>query len=503
MSRVLISFLLCLAFIGYVQASCTTDAQQLAQVFQDFTTRLASCNANDNTICQTDSPCRAAIRDYFAYVESCAEQISGVNIDFRALLSQYEALIEAACGSNPIDLANLYFTVCPNAQKLIDAAQNVLTTCPETTDVCSDACSAALTAYFKEIYACFTPGSGGDQNVEGLREVFENRCKIVSDAQSCLQNTIQNVHDINDKCSDSDGFVCSSECITALDQAASSASANCASGAADLLRQYSSACSGDCGTNLNNDWNSVTSACSALADLTATADDCTACANAIEQAITAADCIGTDSAAAASLNVLKELASQACTLDPAAKDLADSDVFSSTSLEVGTQCRAAGLCNSECQDAIDNLVSDVRDSYSGKRISVPTNVKDALNQVVDFCSTPFTGFDYRIRAVLDNIDCATIEAASFDYVFRLAQIFGLHPSNLIITDCSDLNTRATSASVNLGASSQPNSAKPSACNSVNLQCSTLDTSQQQTTSPGSSLVFPALFAVFGVIAWFF
>ena len=105
--------------------ACTNDVQQLANDLVGFQTRLASCGSNDaNTICDSESECRAAIRDYFAYVEECAEQISGANVDFSTLLQFYENLLESLCDLDPEDLANLYFGFCANSETLI-AASNV------------------------------------------------------------------------------------------------------------------------------------------------------------------------------------------------------------------------------------------------------------------------------------------------------------------------------------------------------------------------------------------
>ena len=337
--------------------------------------------------------------------------------------------------------------------------------------------------------------------MEGLREIFEHRCQLVTDAQSCLQVAIANVHDINNKCANSDGFQCSADCQSALESAASTAAANCATQAEDIFRQYSAACTGDCGTDLNADWNAITESCTSLSSLTSTPEQCTACIEAIDRTISRSSCLGSGNAAVAALNLLQAVAEQACGVDPAAKDLAgDDDVFASASLEVATQCRATGLCSNECQDAIDDLVGEVEDSYKNMLLPVPDSIENAVDAINELCATPFPGFSYRIRAVLNGVQCDDIQAASFDYIFRLAQVLGLSPSNLLITDCADLVTRETSASLTLGSNAQPDNAKSSDCADVSLSCSEL--SSENGNSAAAGLFVSVLLALFGVAVFF-
>ncbi|MDP2434397.1 MAG: hypothetical protein Q8P67_01490 [archaeon] len=199
------------------------------------------------------------------------------------------------------------------------------------------------------------------------------------------------------------------------------------------------------------------------------------------------------------MSLLKAIAAQACTADLAAKNIAgDTDVFGSESRAVVTQCRASGLCTNECQAAITTFVEDVKDAYSDIFLPLPSDVKDAANDVSDICSTPFTGFPFRIRTVFNNINCASVQAASFDYLFRLAQLFGLSPANLIIVDCSDIETtRATSASLTLGSSAEPDNVKASDCESVSLSCSEISTDQGGNSSPASAIFVNGLLVVAG------
>ncbi|MDP2434398.1 MAG: hypothetical protein Q8P67_01495 [archaeon] len=81
-----------------------------------------------------------------------------------------------------------------------------MTACPTSQGICSDACTDALARYYKELFACISPNNN-DANIEGLRAIYETRCQLVSAGQSCTQVAIANVHGINEKCANSDGFL--------------------------------------------------------------------------------------------------------------------------------------------------------------------------------------------------------------------------------------------------------------------------------------------------------
>ncbi|MDP2434399.1 MAG: hypothetical protein Q8P67_01500 [archaeon] len=109
------------------RGDCGDNVQDLMNELTSFQSRLASC-ATEGAICNAQSDCRAAIRDYFAFVEECTEQIAGSNVDFATLLNFYENLIETSCDLSPNDLADLYFRVCSNHDNLISASSKCVFT---------------------------------------------------------------------------------------------------------------------------------------------------------------------------------------------------------------------------------------------------------------------------------------------------------------------------------------------------------------------------------------
>ena len=166
---------------------------------------------------------------------------------------------------------------------------------------------------------------------------------------------------------------------------------------------------------------------------------------------------------------------------------------------MATQCRSNGLCSHECEGAIQNLVNTVQGSYHSKNLPVPDSVQTAINAITDFCADPFLGFPHRIDVTLDGLQCVDVESTADDYIIRLAQVLGVAPSDLLITDCSDIVTRGSGADVTLGSTSEPNDASPSSCDAVSLTCTKLSTTGD--TSSASNIIVSGFMGV--IVALFF
>ena len=111
-------------------------------------------------------------------------------------------------------------------------------------------------------------------------------------------------------------------------------------------------------------YKSISEACSPLSAVTPSQNDCTACANAIADARAAAACFSLSSSSSDEvLSLLSDLAIQACGGDVATKSLIDSDIFGNTSRTAATACQT-GICDSECESALNSLVGAVKDAYN-------------------------------------------------------------------------------------------------------------------------------------------
>ena len=124
-SRIGITIFLILALVYAAQASCPSTADQIASQLQTIQTNIATAcaDATQAIICDASSACRIAIHDVFAFAEDCAAQIEGSNTAavLQAYLDAEKAFITAACGTNPEDLASLYFNSCTNVDKILAA----------------------------------------------------------------------------------------------------------------------------------------------------------------------------------------------------------------------------------------------------------------------------------------------------------------------------------------------------------------------------------------------
>ena len=125
--RLALCLVFALAFVATARGDCGDNVEDLVNELTAFQARLASCST-EGAICDANSDCREAIRDYFDFVEECTEQIAGSNVDFATLLNFYENLIETSCDLSPGDLADQLFAVCSNHDDLVSASSKCVFT---------------------------------------------------------------------------------------------------------------------------------------------------------------------------------------------------------------------------------------------------------------------------------------------------------------------------------------------------------------------------------------